>query len=182
MKLAPLTARTFESFKKLGFLGPAPRRCILIEHEGAIVAGAVLLETEDRSVTILGSAHIAQWIAPELRQRALKAIVKATSSYCTIVATQCLALMRDLVFLEEGWADVGTGMFFDPLQRAPERPAQEPELPQETPEPTKAKAQPEPPQELPEDDPITALREQVAQVERAPKVRRKAKASPPSES
>lgn len=158
MKLASLTDRTLEAFRRLGFpRSETPRQCVLIEHEGAIICGAELLQTEGRRGVLLMPVIVATWISAEMQLKAMKATSRGAQAFASITGQVCLALFSEPLFLADGWQATGAGMRWSAFERAPDAPAFDRPEPSAASEPSERRApasepQPERPQQ-PEEEP-----------------------------
>jgi hypothetical protein len=127
MRLAPLTARTFDAFKALGYQAPGlPQRVILIEHQGAIIAGAELVETHGARGVFLQGLQVASWVQVDVLLKACRAVFRAAANYAAIVGQPVtfVGLVEHPEQLPEGWTGNGMLWLHNPFAAAPERPVE----------------------------------------------------------
>lgn len=127
MRIAPLTDRTLDAFCRLGHpRGALPAQAVLIEHEGAIVAGAELLQTEGRRGVLLRQPLFVNWISPEMTVKAARAVMKGAEAFASMTGQTCLCLFQaHPLYLGAGWnVTSGNLLVWSPFERQPDQPAQ----------------------------------------------------------
>lgn len=126
MKLAPLTDRTFTEYREMGYpLDSPPRRCILIEHRGAIIAAAEITETEGGSFLMLHNMFAVDWVDGDLQTKSVVAISRAARAYSCITGQRCLGVLPQQVLplmIGDGWSPVVGGVMFNPFLRPADAP------------------------------------------------------------
>lgn len=158
MKLMPLCDESLNAYRRLGYrMTTPPRRAVLIEHEGALVAGAELLQIEDGRLCLLTQVFLATWVSEEVKSKALYHLLKGAEYYCAMTGQGCL-LLGETELQMEGWSPTSGGLLLDPFRRVqrgqllrPSPPVAEvaPPEPQEPETPAEPEDEPEPQPERP---------------------------------